>query len=645
MGVLAIFGALGGALGRASLQGAAVIAAVWLVCRLVPRLPASLRCGLWWLACAKLVLGLVWAEPVRLAVLPAQAAIHAPRVETLGYAQLPLRGTPLALRKAELPRKGEGIQPRVSTLGTIWIAWSASWPAPLLTLWAAGVLLLLGVTAGQHWRAQRVVRRATPVEEPWLRGLFSSLRDRLGAPRRTGVLLSAEIETPQVVGLLRPVVLLPAAAPGRLSRPEIAMTLCHELLHVRRGDLWLGWVPALAQRLFFFHPLSHLAAREYALAREAACDADVLRLLDPAPESYGRLLVRLGVTPQTPRLAAAGAAPSFQILKRRLQMLQHASGKKRLHPAWWTLIVLGAVLALIPFTITAQEARRPLPPPAIAPATPATPTAPAAPVAPLAPVLAADEPGEVPPVPAVAPAAPLPAARIAQGSGHGIPPVPPVPPRPPRPPVPPRPPMGGHGDEPFVLLMGHDHTVMNGSMHDVERARKLRKSDDEQLLWFERGGKSYVVRDAATLSQVRALFEPQQKLGEQQAELGEKQAKLGEQQAALGAQQAAQGAKQAAVGTKMAKVAAEQAHLAGQGKNSASLEAEMQELERQQEDLSKPQEDLSRQQEELGRRQEALGRQQEELGKKQEELGREAEKQMKALMDKAIANGIAQEVK
>src|SRR4028119_451268 len=59
------------ALGRASLQGAAAIAVVWLVCRLFPRLPASLRCGLWWLASLKLLIALVWIEPIPLPLLPA----------------------------------------------------------------------------------------------------------------------------------------------------------------------------------------------------------------------------------------------------------------------------------------------------------------------------------------------------------------------------------------------------------------------------------------------------------------------------------------------------------------------------------------------------------------------------------------------
>jgi beta-lactamase regulating signal transducer with metallopeptidase domain len=505
-----------------------------------------------------------------------------------------------------------------------------TWQPVLLALWSTGVLALLSLTLWQHRRARQVVRRAAPVEEPWLSGLFGDLREQLGVPRSTAVRLSAEVETPQVMGLVRPVVLLPAAAPARLSRPEIAMTLCHELLHVRRGDLWLGWVPALAQRLFFFHPLALLAVREYVLAREAACDAEVLRVLDPAPETYGRLLLRLGVSPQTPKLAAAGAAPSFQILKRRLQMLQNSSDKKRLHPAWWALVACAAVAGLIPFTITAQEA---------APAPEAPPAVEALP-APPAPVSQQDLPA-----PAAAPEAPLPVAHVAQHQAP--PPVPPTAPTPPTPPTPPHPVRLGshHNGDSYILLLSGKSTIMSGSMDDIAKARKLRRNDNEQLFWFERDGKEYVIRDAATLARVKALFEPQQKLGAEQGALGAKQGELGARQGALGALQGRQGAKQAELGAKMARLSAEQVRLEQEGKSTESVEAEFRQLEKELKAASPDQEDLGRQQEELGRQQAELGRQQEALGRQQEALAHEAEKQLAALTDNAIANGTAQEVK
>ena len=48
---------------RASVQGALFAGAVWAVCRLFPGLPASLRCGLWWLACLKVLVSFAWVSP------------------------------------------------------------------------------------------------------------------------------------------------------------------------------------------------------------------------------------------------------------------------------------------------------------------------------------------------------------------------------------------------------------------------------------------------------------------------------------------------------------------------------------------------------------------------------------------------------
>src|ERR1700688_3050701 len=64
-------------LAQASLMGTLFVLAVWLLCRLAPRLPARLRCALWWLACLKLLLGLAWPAPVTLPLLPPAATAAA----------------------------------------------------------------------------------------------------------------------------------------------------------------------------------------------------------------------------------------------------------------------------------------------------------------------------------------------------------------------------------------------------------------------------------------------------------------------------------------------------------------------------------------------------------------------------------------
>ena len=134
---------------------------------------------------------------------------------------------------------------------------------------------------------------------------------------------------------------------------ERAMTICHELMHVRRRDLLLGWIPAIAERLFFFHPLARLAAREYLVSREAACDAAVIRALDVEPQAYGRLLVRLGIGRSEPGFAATGSSTSSSFLKRRLAMLEHASFSG-IRPYVAGLAITALALTVLPLRVVAR---------------------------------------------------------------------------------------------------------------------------------------------------------------------------------------------------------------------------------------------------------------------------------------------------
>jgi len=167
------------------------------------------------------------------------------------------------------------------------------------------------------------------------------------------VLESELIETPLVTGLRRPAIVVPASFHS-LRPDQQRMALCHELAHVRRADLSFGAVPALAERIFFFHPLVHVAAREYSIWREAACDRDVLDALDAAPDEYGRLLVDLGVSQPRAGLAAAGASWSFTSLKRRLSMLNESPTRSKYSRAIAFSAVGVAALTLLPLTLSAR---------------------------------------------------------------------------------------------------------------------------------------------------------------------------------------------------------------------------------------------------------------------------------------------------
>lgn len=602
---------------QASWQGALWGALVWALTRAVPRMPPALRAGLWWLVSLKFVLSLGLLSPVPLPLLPARAPVL---VEATALpADAPVTVVSLGAAHA-------AVAPEHS------LPWRQVGVAAVLAVWALGIAWQLRGHVRAWASMSRLRRRALPLRNSELEDVIQELALEAGLRRVPRLLVSQEVASPLATGLLSPVVVLPARAVQRLDEDALRMALAHELAHFQRRDLWLGWVPAAAETLLFFHPLVRKAAREYALAREEACDAEALRLTGAEPGDYGQLLLAFGVTRSHGTAAALGASAHVHALHRRLTMLEHVdvSTPRGRAPLRAALLVVGFAV-LVPFQVVARE-------------TPPAPPAPAAP-APVAPTSAARK---APPVPVVAPKATPPAPPV--------PAVPVVVPTIPVPPTPPAAPMLAMADDDdddddvdgFVMVSG-DTVVMAGSSTDYRRAKALR-TGGKDILFVRRGDHAYLIRDAKTLEQVRATFEPQTKLGQQQSELGKKQGALGQQQGQFGQKQAALGVKQAQLGVKHAELSLQASQLAlleegaERDRREKELDKTQRALDKEQEALEKEQEALSQEQEKLGEQQEKLGEEQEKLGEQQEALAREAEKKLKALIDAAISKGIAEPV-
>src|SRR5690606_13027643 len=96
---------------------------------------------------------------------------------------------------------------------------------------------------------------------------------------------------PAVVGCHRPCLLIPLALTQIGSPHHLEPILAHELLHIRRGDLWLGWWQTAVQCVWWFHPLVWWANRSLTRLLERCCDDEVLAELDCAPAHYARSLL------------------------------------------------------------------------------------------------------------------------------------------------------------------------------------------------------------------------------------------------------------------------------------------------------------------------------------------------------------------
>ena len=587
---------LGTRLWATSVQTLVLGAAIWLLCRLLPRLPARTQCVLWWLVALQAVLGLVWIAPLELPLLPAP--------EATGVVQ-----HTAAIASVETT----AIAAPVDAVATTW-----SWRDALLALWAAGVAVM-ALRSLQAWHGSRAqLRDAAPCHDQQLVDALQLAAEAHGLRRAPRLMLSAAITSPQLVGPWRPVLLLPASARQQMDDDELDMALTHELTHLQRHDLWLGLVPALAQHLFFFHPLLQLAAREYAIAREAAVDAAVVAGNRHCRQHYGRLLQQLGIAPR-PGAGLASASPSFLSLKRRLLMLQDTSSFPRLGAG--LIVAAVALLGVVPLRLVAGV---PSPPPA-----PAAPPAPPAPAVPAVPGLPKAPP--LPPAPAVS----------------APPPAPDAPKAPPAPAVPPAPSgetgsslsrLHGPGEQDAFALVGKGQTVLHGSLEDLEAAR--RHADGKGVLWTRHDGHEYVIRDPATLSRFAALHAEADRLGEAMGRLGEEQGKLGARQGELGARLGELGAREAELAAQQAR----QAMAAGTGAQAArraggQARSEAERVRREL-DPDSVQAEMAR----LTERQRALAREQAALARQQGAAAARALRDAQQLIERAISNGTARPI-
>jgi bla regulator protein BlaR1 len=606
---------------------------------------------------------------------------------------------------------------------------SISWPTLAAGLYGLIAAFLLGRLALGIVLGQRIEREARQIEDERLERLLEREARRMGLGRRVRLVESVALSIPAAMGVLRPVVLLPRGW-ARWSDSQIEAVFAHELSHIARRDPLTQILSRLHRAIFWFSPLGWWLDRTLVELAEQASDDAALRA-GADRTHYAEVLLHffraLRAAHGRVRWQAVSMAQGARSARRLERILSGSSTSIRLGRA----AVVAVALALVPLACLAAAvepafsagAQMPAPPPPMAP--PAPPAGALAKTPPPAPVVAPA------PLPAPAPKAPKdlkaptpleapesPAAPMAVLAPSGAPlllvvPAPMTAPAAPRPMVwfarqttqvkdgkqTTRQEEGWYssgncaGNEAFVIVSGGRTITECGSSEDMAKVGALRKSIPGGFLWFRKGGRSYVIRDAATVKAAMQAFAPQRGLARQQSELGARQAELGAKQAMLGMQQRQiridvpdfsaemkameatlrqfnsgemqrsfeearkqmeatfkaldSSATQRELGRAQAQLAAAMRSMDSSATEQvmarvATQMAEMQsKLGSLQAVVGEKQAALGARQAALGRQQAQLGRQQEELGRKQEELARRAAEQVRRLIDSAIAKGLA----
>lgn len=282
-------------LGSLTLGGSAAIVLLALTGRFTrTRYAARWRCWAWALLCLRLAIPLTLPQPTRAPIqvevpaafvqAPAPTQTDTPSVQvpsssapnSLGP-HSPVQPTDPAVSQAEEHSPGSSCSP-AQILAGVWL------------LGAAG---MLGWSLIAHIRFLRYLRRwAVPVDDQVLLSRFQALSRRAGMECPPVLLRCRGLRVPMLAGLFHPVVLLPWDGP---EDDGLDYALLHELIHLRRRDIWLKTLCLWVRCLYWFNPLAHLMARLLDRDMELACDEGVLACL-PEGEygAYGRTILTAG---------------------------------------------------------------------------------------------------------------------------------------------------------------------------------------------------------------------------------------------------------------------------------------------------------------------------------------------------------------
>lgn len=214
-----------------------------------------------------------------------------PAVETLNTNSAPLSGSfeifaPEPVVESEsitsLP-ESSGADGRSEFQATQLIVW-------LPLVWSVGVFATSVFIGLGFWGTRRLVRNAAALPDSLLVHV-QCLNSEFRAFKKVTVRISDRVISPVLVGVIKPIILLPVAATG-WDEQTFRFVLLHEFAHVRRFDNLVNFGQRLIEILLFFQPAVWLVSHWVRCEREVCCDRFVVRQTN-RPKAYAQTLLQL----------------------------------------------------------------------------------------------------------------------------------------------------------------------------------------------------------------------------------------------------------------------------------------------------------------------------------------------------------------
>jgi beta-lactamase regulating signal transducer with metallopeptidase domain/cell fate (sporulation/competence/biofilm development) regulator YmcA (YheA/YmcA/DUF963 family) len=192
----------------------------------------------------------------------------------------------------ELPDQPIRLQPgvRASSHSRLSGDTRAKFIKSLILVWFSCAFVGSALICAGYLRLRKFLSGIQEVKDEGILEIFRRAQEETGTSRRIRLFASNETQTPLSIGFIHPRIVLPERILS--SYDKLRMVLIHETVHLKQFDGLINLICHVIGSFMFFHPLFHLAAREFRISSEEICDGWAIRLTG-AKEDYANCLVEL----------------------------------------------------------------------------------------------------------------------------------------------------------------------------------------------------------------------------------------------------------------------------------------------------------------------------------------------------------------
>lgn len=144
----------------------------------------------------------------------------------------------------------------------------------LTVVWLTGILIfsLIHIISYFYYKKQ-MIKDGISIKNNYILQQLNCLSNELKIKNIPPIITYSKVSSPMVIGFFHPILVLPDE---QYTEEEIFFILKHELIHLKRHDLYYKLLLVISNAVHWFNPIIYIMLKEAAIDMELSCDECVV---------------------------------------------------------------------------------------------------------------------------------------------------------------------------------------------------------------------------------------------------------------------------------------------------------------------------------------------------------------------------------